>query len=150
MRSEKGITLSGLVIYVIIFSVTITLVSSLTSFIYGNLKNLNSDSISSEEFNKFHTYFVKDIKESKDLTVSNGEASNKVEIVLENGEKYTYNENEKAIYRGSVKVARNIVKFSAQQGKENGKNIVSIAIGTGKNKDNPNFEKNIKYVLKYW
>lgn len=149
MKNEKGITLTALVIYVIIFSATITLVSALSSFIYGNLKELNSDSISSEEFNKFNTYFVQDVKESKNVSVQAEENGNVI-ITLDNGSRYTYSANENAIYRGKVKIARNIIKFNASLMQENNKKLVNINIGTGKDTQNINFEKSIKYVLRYW
>lgn len=148
MKSEKGITLTSLVIYIIIFSAVLALVSSLSSFVYGNLRNLNSDSISSEEFNKFNTYFVKDIKQSKQATLE--KINDKVEITLENGSKYTYIKSENAIYKETVKIARNIIRFNATIKEENNKRIIDIDIATGTNAKDPNFEKNIKYVLKYW
>jgi len=148
MRSEKGITLTTLVIYIVVFSAVLALVGSLSSFVYGNLRKLNQDSISSEEFNKFNTYFVKDIKESKLATVQN--TDNKVEIILENGSKYTYVKKENAIYKEAVKVARNIIRFNAVLKEENNKNVIEIDIATGTNAKEPNFEKDIKYVLKYW
>ncbi len=148
MRSEKGITLTTLVIYIVVFSAVLALVGSLSSFVYGNLRNLNQDSISSEEFNKFNTYFVKDIKESKLATVQ--KLDSKVEIILENGSKYTYVKSENAIYKEAVKVARNIIRFNAALKEENNKNVIEIDIATGTNAKEPNFEKDIKYVLKYW
>lgn len=149
MKSEKGITLTALVIYVIIFSATITLVSALSSFIYGNLKELNTETISSEEFNKFNTYFVQDVKSSKNVSVK-AEENGDVIITLDSGSRYTYSANENSIYKGKVKIARNIVKFNASALQENNKKLVSINIGTGKNTENANFEKTIKYVLRYW
>lgn len=149
MKSDKGITLTALVIYVIIFSATITLVSSLSSFIYSNLKELNTDTISSEEFNKFNTYFVQDVKSSRNVKVETSENGNVI-ITLDNGGKYTYSTEENAIYRGKVKIARNIIKFNANFLQENNKKLVNVNIGTGKNVEEPNFEKTIKYVLKYW
>lgn len=148
MKSERGITLTSLVIYIIVFTGVLALVSSLSSFIYGNIKNLGSDKISSEEFNKFNTYFVKDVKNSKLGTVQS--TTSKTEIVLENGCKYTYVNSEKAIYRDTVKIARNILRFNASLKQENSKNVIDIKIATGTNENKPNFEKNIKYVLKYW
>lgn len=148
MKSEKGITLTSLVIYIIIFSAVLALVGSLTNFINGNIKNLNADSISSEEFNKFNTYFVKDIKESKKVVAE--EATDKTEITFDNGSKYTYVKSENAIYKEAVKIARNIIKFNATVKEENNKKLIDIEISTGTNVNKPNFEKNIKYVLKYW
>lgn len=148
MKSEKGITLTSLVIYIIVFSSVLALLSSLSNFVYGNMRKISSDSISSEEFNKFNTYFVKDVKNSKMATVQND--SSQTVITLENGSKYTYVNSEKAIYRDTVKIARNIIKFSASMKQQNNKNLIDVQISTGTNAKEPNFKKNIKYVLRYW
>lgn len=155
MKSEKGITLTSLVIYIVIMTAVMALLGSLSNFFYQNLKKIDSSSISSEEFNKFNTYFVKDVKNSKTAIVQNN--GQDINIIFENGSKYTYVKNEKAIYKGAVKIARNIVKFNANITEFNEdvdenekKTIIDIEIGTGTNAKKINFNKNIKYVLKYW
>ena len=134
MKIEKGITIVALSIYVIMFTAIIVLLANLTNYVYPNLININSDSISSEEFVKFNTKF--------DPTG--------YKIILSNGIRYTYVEAEKAIYRDDKKIAINISSFSAEKTTENNKDIVKIRIGTGKDKNNVDFGKTIKYVLKYW
>ena len=152
MKSEKGITLTALIIYVLVFSATLGLLAYLSNFVYSNLSKINTNSVSSEEFNKFNSYFVQDIKESKQGAATtieqNGEKT--VEIVLSNGSKYTYKQSENAIYRGNVKIARTIAEFEADNFEENGKKIIRIKISTGTNKEEPNVGKTIKYVLRYW
>ena len=41
MKSEKGITLAILVIYVIFFSIIIGLLAALSTYIYSNLEYIN-------------------------------------------------------------------------------------------------------------
>ena len=99
-----------------------------------------------EEFNKFNLNFIKDVKSNTDANVSsNGDM---VKIILENGVNYTYVLNEKAIYRDKTKIAEKINVFSAQKTTINGKTVLKIRIGTGK--ENTDFGKTINYVLKYW
>ncbi len=148
MKKEKGVTLVALMLYIIIFSVTIGLLASLSSYVYNNMSNINSNSISSEEFNKFNINFVKDVKESKDAIVNSD--SNGVTIVLESGNTYTYRIQEKSIYKNKEKIATNILSFSAMATTENNKKIIKVSISTGKNVDNPNYSKTISYVLRYW
>ncbi len=149
MKNERGITLTALIIYVITFSATLVLLASLSSYIYGNMNTINADKISSEEFNKFNVFFVKDVKESKKGVV-NLQSSGDIVITLENGNNYTYKNSEKAIYRNKEKIARNIITFNAESKTENNKSIIEITVSTGKNVENPTFSKTIKYVLKYW
>lgn len=149
MKSEKGITLAALVIYVLIFSITIVLLASLSNYIFQNLNKISAEEISSEEFNKFNVYFIKDVKESRIANVKAGQ-SDEVIITLESGSTYTYKDDENAIYKNKEKIAINIVSFTAETKVENNKNIIDVTIKTGKDPLNPKFSKNIKYVLKYW
>lgn len=148
MKKEKGITLVALIMYIIMFSVTITLLAYLSSYIFDNLDNIDSNSISSEEFNKFNVNFVKDVKESKKANIE----TNNQDIVIsfESGTNYTYKSLEKAIYKDKEKIAVNIVSFTAKQSVENNKNVIEVSVSTGKDVKNPNYSKTIKYVLRYW
>ncbi len=152
MKNEKGITLAALVMYVLLFSIAITTLATISNYIFNNLDNISSEQISSEEFNKFNTYFVSDVKKSKVATVDNKENSEDLTIKLDGGSTYTYKKSENAIYKDKEKIARNIVSFTANVGQDttNSKNIIEVTIKTGKDEKKPNFEKTIKYVLKYW
>ena len=152
MKNEKGITLVALVMYVILFSIAITILATISSYIFNNLDNISSEQISSEEFNKFNTYFVSDVKKSTVATVESEENSDDLTIKLDGGSTYTYKKSENAIYKDKEKIARNIVSFTAKAEKDDtyNKNTIEINIKTGKNEEKPNFEKTIKYVLKYW
>lgn len=112
-----------------------------------------ADSISSEEFNKFNVLFVTDAKNSKRAIVKSNGTSGDCSIILDNGANYNYIANEKAIYRDSEKIAKNIVIFNAtlvNNDDTNNKNVVKVKIGTGKDSSQPNFGKTINYVLRYW
>ena len=148
MKKEKGITLIALIIYIIMFSATIGLLASLSNYIFNNLSNINSNSTSSEEFNKFNVNFVKDVKESRNAVVKS--EADQIIISFESGVQYTYVKGDKAIYKDKEKIASNIASFTASIQTENNKNIVAVSIKTGKDETNPNYSKDIKYVLKYW
>lgn len=149
MKKENGITLVSLVLYIVIFTATLGLLSALSNYIFGNLDNISTDSVSSEEFNKFNVNFVKDIKENSSAQVVSG--ANEVTIKFgSTSTVYTYNKSDKAIYKGKVKIATNILNFTANSTMSNGKNVISVSISTGKDSAKPSFSKDIKYVLKYW
>ena len=44
MKSEKGITLTALIIYVLVFTATLGLLANLSNFVYSNLLNFIIDS----------------------------------------------------------------------------------------------------------
>lgn len=153
MKKENGITLASLAIYVILFIATLAMLAMLSNYIFSKLKDVNNNSISPEEFNKFNAYFVQDVKQSKEASISYDSQTKKTEIILSNGNSYIYSQNEKSIYRNKVKLAKKIVEFTPEiQNIESGgiiKKVISIKISTG-DESNPNFTKQIQYVLKYW
>ncbi len=153
MKREEGITLASLVLYVIIFSFTLGLLAALSNFVYDNMDIISSDSISSEEFNKFNINFLKDVKENSDAVVSNLNGSVVVTFGSDNKTVYTYKASDKAIYKDKVKIATNILKFDVSKKNDtahNNKNVITVTIETGKNAEKPSFKKTINYVLKYW
>ena len=153
MKKENGITLASLVLYVIIFSFTLGLLAALSNFVYDNMDIISSDSISSEEFNKFNINFLKDVKENSDAVVSNLNGSVVVTFGSDNKTVYTYKASDKAIYKDKVKIATNILKFDVSKKNDtahNNKNVITVTIETGKNAEKPSFKKTINYVLKYW
>ena len=158
MKKERGITLVSLLIYVMAFSMILILLGVLTNYLYPKLSGVNSNGASAEEFNKFNTYFVTDIKQSKIAKVNN--SGDNVEILLSNGANYNFikenseGKKENAIYRNNVKISKNVTAFTAELienvGKDN-KTVIKINVGTGKDEENnPVFEKTINYVLRYW
>lgn len=148
-KNEKGITLSNLILYVLMFTIVLALLVSLTNYIFGNLRNVNNESISSEEFNKFNSKFITDIKQSSQIT-SIEENQGNYTFVLSNGANYNYVKNEKTIYRNYRKIAKNICVFKIENATINEKAVAKVTIGTGKNANNPVYGKTINYVLKYW
>lgn len=151
MKRERGITLTGLIIYVVFFTAVLALVVNLSSYVYTSLGEVNTSSMSSEEFNKFNTCFVEDVKEAKAANITTDESTGNVSIVLSTGVNYNYIDSERAIYRNYEKIADSIMLFSARKTTKNKKNVIRVFIGTGKYVNGQvEFGKTINYVLKYW
>ena len=146
MKNEHGITLISLIVYILVFSLIIGILASMSSYIFGNLDNINSGTYSSEEFNKFNLSFIQEVKNNSGANIMSENGN--VRIVFENGVNFNYVKNEKSIYRNKVKIAEKIVTFSAEDTTINNKNVLKVIIGTGK--DEADFGKTINYVLKYW
>lgn len=152
-KKEQGVTLVALVLYIILSFTTIVILFNLTNIVNANYVKINSNSISSEDFNKFNVNFVADIKKNENASVEDNNDSGNVKIVLNPSSTiYQYISEEKAIYRNKVKIAKNISYFTAATTTLNHKKVVKvkIATGTSKNIDEAEFGKTINYVLKYW
>ena len=146
MKSEKGVTLASLIVYILVFSIVLGALASMSNFIYGNLGEINGGSYSSEEFNKFNVNFVKDVKNNYNANIYSN--NDNIKIVFEDGVNYDYVKNEKALYRNKVKIAEKIIDFQIQNVILNNKKVLQVNISTGQNA--VDFNQKMKYVLKYW
>ncbi|MCI8361854.1 MAG: hypothetical protein HFJ41_01655 [Clostridia bacterium] len=145
MKSEKGITLTYLIIYVVLLILVVSTLSIVSTHFYSNTKYLMDNGKYVSQFDKFNMYFIEDVKNNKE-TYSVDE--NK--IVFEDGTIYTY--SEKSIYRNKVELCRNIencVFSKLEETDDNNftKKIINVKLSiAGENK----FETEINYILKYW
>ena len=149
MKSEKGITIAILILYVVIFTIVITLLANLSNYIYGNLKYVDNNSIDVSEFNKFNVHFIKDVKTSKNVEVKT--EADMIQIIFESGNVYRYIPSEKSIYKNKQKIAKDIQTFSASKLVDTAskKTYIRTQIEIGA-KEDTNYTKSIDYVLKYW
>lgn len=154
MKSEKGITLTILVIYVVFFSIIMSLLAALSNYIYKNIGYVNDNSIDISEFNKFNMYFIEDIKTNTQAEIKetvSEEGKEILQITFEDGDAYRYVKSEKTIYKNKQKIAKDIIDFNAEQfnNSEKRKKYIEVNIKIGSN-DEANYKKKIEYVLKYW
>lgn len=147
MKSEKGITLISLIIYMIVMCLVVSMLAIFSDLFYSNTNYLKENSKYMSEYNKFNMYFIEDIKNNKNLlTIEN----NKIEF--EDGTVYNYkSDSDYSIYRNKVKICTNIAycKFTQTEETINNTtkkiiNVYMIINGTSL------FETNNQYVLKYW
>lgn len=146
MKSQKGVTLVALVIYIIVFTIVISILSVISSFFFSNVNFVKEQANYAPEFNKFNMFFIQDVKNNKNVTVNN----NTIEFA--DGTRYDFNSDQKAIYRNGKAIAKNIqvavFKPSTVTIRNTTKNIVNVNIAIGK--AGSLFIKDIDYVLKYW
>ena len=144
MKSQKGITLTSLVIYIAISTVVISIMAVVSSFFFGNVDKVKEQDKYASEFNKFNMFFVNDIKNNKTAEVE----TNK--IVFEDGTVYEYRKSEGAIFRNSTRITSNVTELefnlsTYESTEKTTKNIITVSISIGEN-----FYQSIEYVLKYW
>ena len=66
MKSQKGVTLTSLVMYVIGMTLVLTIIITLTTFV---INNLNSSSKASAQYTRFSSIFLKDINRSDNIVM---------------------------------------------------------------------------------
>ena len=94
MKSNKGVTLTILIIYVIVLSIVIGVLTNISNNFYANTKYIMDNGKYISEFNKFNMYFIEDVKNNSNIYSITGN-----EIIFEDGTIYTYKSNpDKGIY----------------------------------------------------
>lgn len=149
MSNQKGVTLISLIVYIIVLTIIISILSLVSQMFFTNIKYITAKGKYVSEFNKFNMYFIKDVKNNKDVLECK---SNK--IILEDGTIYTYNSEENSIYRNKVKICNNIsncaFSISDTNKDETGgitKKIVTVEMLI---KGSKNLKSTNEYVLRYW
>lgn len=82
MKSNKGITLISLVIYVIVLMVVISIMSVIAGHFYANTKEISIKQVSNEEYTKFLSYITKDINSDKLRFVKSGTTTEGEEYLI--------------------------------------------------------------------
>lgn len=144
MKSEQGVTLTSLVIYIAVATVLISTMAVMSSHFFANIQLVKNQSDYVVEYNKFNMFFIQDVKANKAASIIG------TTIVFEDGTKYEY-KNE-SIYRNDKKIAKNIrtASFEPATYTVNNvtKNLIKVNLNIGVEKKS--YQKQIEYVLKYW
>ena len=147
IKSEKGVTLLELTVYIIVLFIVLGTLTIISNFFNDNMDVVRYSAKYAGEFDKFNSAFLEDTKENSSANI-NGNI-----ITFINGTTYKYSEEDSSIYRGQVKIATNVKSFSAKKKiitiNNLDKEIISINIIIG-NSSNNLLNKSIDYTLKYW
>lgn len=139
MKKEQGITLTALVIYVIVMIIAIGVISTIINQFYKNTNSIEADTKEILEFNKFSTYFLKEVKTK----------GNKVDtiisdkyILFETGNSFSLSGNK--IYYNNVEICNGAESLTILQGKNGdgvNKDIVYITVNF------KNFTESMNYKI---
>lgn len=145
MRSEKGITLTSLVVYIVLIILVVGLLSLVSQDFFKNTQYIMDSGKYIQEYNKFNMYFIEDVKNNTDIY----SIQNNI-IVFKDGTTYTFSNND--IYRNKVKICDNIkycefLKNDYIDEKDFKKKIITVKIQIDGSEV---FETENNYVLKYW
>ncbi len=132
MKSEKGITLTSVTIYVIGMTIVVGIIVLISRFFYSNVENTSENIDPAVEYTKFNSFFSDEVNHQniKILEIA-GEEENGNYIVFDNGVQYTFIEENQGIYRNQVKIAKNVTKCNFSSRIQNGKRIVTVSMKIG-------------------
>ena len=143
MKSEKGITLTSLVIYVIGITIIFAVVANLTIYFNKNSRTIEYTTNNSAQITRLNQYLINDTKkENAQIT----EANENIIIIQANGEtiKYTYDKNSKGIYRNKVKIANDVQGFKVNKEiiYDKTKLLLNVTIG-----EQEQIQKDLEYII---
>ena len=132
MKSEKGITLTSVTIYVIGMTIIIGIMVLISRFFYSNVEDTSENIDPAVEYTKFNSFFSDEVNHQniKILEIA-GEEENSNYIVFDNGVQYTFIKENQGIYRNQVKIAKNVTDCSFTTDIKNGKRVVTVSMTIG-------------------
>lgn len=143
MKTQKGVTLISLTIYVIAMAFVVAILATVTTFFYKEVKDVNIDIDPITQFTTFNSFFADEVNDTSLKVVECGKTdSNQNYIVFSNGVQYTYVPENNGIYRNKVKICRNIQNCTFSETIKNGKSVVEVKLKSG------NEERTVSYTLK--
>lgn len=127
-KSQKGVTLVSLTIYIIVMVIVVAITSVISSYFFSNMNRATATINPLTEYTKFDSFFSEEVNHER-LKVL---ACEENYIVFDNGVQYSFIPENKSVYRNMVKVCDEVESCSFQNQIMNGKNtvIVNIQIGT--------------------
>lgn len=114
MKSEKGITLTSLIIYVIVMLIVISVIALITTYFYNNVNKIGEKTDPAKEYTKFNSYFTEEVNKKGCKVIECKKSSDLKNnyIIFDGGIQYTYifdEENQKGnVYKDNVKICENI------------------------------------------
>ena len=137
MKSEKGITLIMLTLYVLAATIIVGIVSIITSFFYSNTENMNDYSAAIGEYNIFNLEMLKETKQSGNNVVSISEQQDR--ITFKSGNTYTFQGD--GIYKNKSKLCNGVTNCKFKKTMLEEKEVVTILF------EMENFAKTTEYVI---
>ena len=141
MKTQKGITLVALLVYIMVMIIIIGFLSTVSTNFYKNTKSLEVDTEDIVEFSNFNEYFIKEIKKS----------NNKIDNIAEDGTYIVFTDGnsfmlkDKSIYYNQIEISKNVnsLKFEFDKDEENNEiaNIIKVSV------EYDNYSKQMKYKL---
>lgn len=128
MKSEKGITLTSLIIYIIVTLIVLGILAVITSNFQSNVKQLDMDSSYSVEFDKFNSYFIEEVKKIDNFVMS--VATDKSYIQFANGNVYQFSNGGVYLRKDEevILISNRVTDCTFETHEENEKTIIKVTM----------------------
>lgn len=147
MKSEKGVTVISVTVYIIAMLLAVTVIGMLTGFFYKNINISSNSSEMNKQYTKFNAYFTDEVNIKgnavSEMKIIDEGTENEISLILfSSGNQYTFIKQNKSIYVGYTKIATNIEECKFEKSENNGKTTVTVRIVA------ENFDRTTTYTLK--
>ena len=108
MKSEKGVTITSVLIYIIALTIVVIIVGRITTYFYTNMNSVTGDTAANAEYTKFNSYFTDEINIEGNKVADCGitEDGNYYIIFSVSGNQYTFLKD--GIYMNKTKISDDI------------------------------------------
>ena len=134
MKKEQGVTLISLMVYVIVSSMILLVMTVIIHQFYQNADNLEAKTEDILAWNKFNTYFIKEIKQPNNAV----DTINGNYILFATGNSFSLLSDK--LYYNNTKICDNVVSFGISK-QVNEDNILNVTLQIGE------FTKNMQYKV---
>ena len=134
MKSQKGVTLISLTIYIIVMVILVAIITTLTTYFYKNVEASSEQDDINKQYTKFLNYFSEEINKEDNEIIEISE--DKTYVIFSSGNQYTFVEENNAIYQGMIKIVSNIEKCKFEKTEDENKIKVTIKCNNGNEKIN--------------
>lgn len=138
MKSNSGLTITSIIVYIIAMMMVIGTIATISSFFYTNVSNLDENSNNLSEITKFHMYFLEETTNSKNSILEKTDNS----ISFATGNTFAFQEHN--IYFNYIKICENVSNLQFATSEINDKTVIEVLITIGENNE---YTKTTKYVL---
>ena len=156
MKSDKGITMITLIIYIILIMFVIVAMSTVTSSFYSNVNDYDKESENALAFSKFNMYFINDIKKrnmrvadigdnfiilayEKEIDNKDKIEDNRIDITNTETVYIQYSIQNDSLYRDKVKICDKV--YDSKISFDRMTNVINIHLIIGE------YEKNTSYAI---
>jgi len=138
MKSERGITIATLMVYVVAMAMVIITVTNITRYFYANVTYTEDTTEYAKDYLAFLQCITEEINKTNNTVFicdededENGEYQRYI-IFSKTHNQYTFMQSENAIYKNQTKICENVTECSFGQSENGTKLAISLTLKDGK------------------
>ncbi len=140
MKSQKGVTLVSVAIYIVVMLIIVAVISRISAVFYKNVKNTTGQAGAYTEYTKFNNYLTKEINiKGNEVRACQNTSDMNYIIFSTTQNQYSFVKSDNSIYRNKARICKNVDNCSITYD-ENTK-IISVYLKIN------SVEYNLKYTV---